>query len=429
MTLALVGIAAVLALLAFGKKKEADAAPPPPPPPPGPSTADLVNAAGGGAAALAGVGATAAAVVGGAAFIAAGAGTGYAITNKPSGAVIGGLNPISGNVVNLGIQSGTLLNAQLGGSVQHALPSSTGIVAEVSGGVIAGAAMVFGGLAGVSMALVAAPIYLVWTIVEDAQKLAYGQSGAKATFSQVLTALTNLAMNSQMADIQGAGFDVPRDVIARTVKPYVNGYMLQWNRLNYLRWMASPRGIGQSEYGHAKFGFDRGYFTGGIDAGGGLINPYVSPRSSGIDLREPWYQHVLDRGRIAANMQSYVDWMQTSWGFGLGELGHAAAGQKQGRYEGTLTNAPFEWVDPSGEVVGGGSARLDFLGRQSYWRNKQGNKLGAWVNPVTEPCVAPTLGLSKEDAIAWMSANVLAPPEIFDASWGVIDLTTGYGAL
>lgn len=256
-----------LALLLFGGKKR-----PPPqekskPPPPrdgsGPSFDATLPPVIGAGLALSGVGAV----------------VGEKLTGTKAGAALGALNPVTGNVINLGTAVGAEIDKAFGGDGRGA----TGIVAKATGGTSFGVGFalgpVFGPLASISLAISGAIVYAVVGIVDDINKLAYGQQGAFNDLVKKMRDVFNAAVQTDVGRLNGlrkprglekaTGIkDVP--IYADRLSPlgqylawlYALEFVIEKNRMAYNAWNARPAGFEKTEYDHAVFGADRGYFVG-----------------------------------------------------------------------------------------------------------------------------------------------------------------------
>lgn len=157
----------------------------------------------------------------------------------------------------------------------------TQLAGGAAGAVIVGitAALAIGWVGGPFFAIVvavAAFAYAVVVIVDDAEKLSYGQEGATRDYNTHWYDVYNRCFTNLRA---GASPTVTDLQIERKLTPFVDGYMEQLNYLSYLQWMQSPSGVtelGLDIQGKAIHGSIRGYFVGGIeelDGKGGLVFP------------------------------------------------------------------------------------------------------------------------------------------------------------
>jgi hypothetical protein len=352
----LIGGAGLVALL-LRKKQVATPEPQPMPAPEG----------GGSITALLG---TAGAAAGAAALAAGGYALGKSITGTEAGGIAGAVNPVIGNAVNVGTQVGKEVDKALGGSGTGA----TGVISQAGFGTAFGFAQVFGAAAAASAIATALPIYLVWTIVEDLNRLAYGPAGAKRDYdAQWRKAFDNAApaMRAQFGTLDSK-------TLERFTTEFTDGYMMQVNRLNRLQWERKPRGIGQDETMHLVFGNDRGYFLypheiSRRDRTSNFLTSLVpgpdqvpSPAES-ADFR--FHRNAIipagrmDRfsvgneqmGRVFANAVAYADHMRQPRGFSQSETSHAEWGRNEGKFEGSV-------ITPNGD--------LEFEGFLFTWDKK-----------------------------------------------------------
>ncbi len=303
------------------------------------------------------LGTAGAAAAGAAALSAGGAALGYAITGTVPGAIGGGLFPVQGNIVNAATQAGKEFDKMFGGSGT----GGTGIVAQAGAGTAAAFAQVFGAAAAASAIASFLPVYLVWSIVEDLNRLAYGQAGAIRDFDKEW----NVRFEVARSNFQGAFGTLPIREIERMATEFVDGYMLQSNRLQRLQWMKKPRGAGVTEAYHEKFGFERGYFVLSpvrrarkpeflarlaavdlVDVPGVTIPvPFGTPITMPAQKEDRFARTFEAIGRMFANSVAYAAHMREPRGFGQSETSHAAYGRDQGKFEGSLIapNADLEF--------------------------------------------------------------------------------------
>ena len=268
------------------------------------------------------------------------------------------------------------------------------------------------GCTGVGLVVIALTViaYAAASIVTDASRLAYGQSGAEddwekrwveehgKIFSMLKQRLPNLS----------------DDRLLRFTVPIADGYMAMLNRLNYLEWMGRNTDPARVPY-HATFGHDRGYFVGAVREDGTLIDalPYHSDRQDHLNRCLPGeltsYQAsqvvsvlgmwsgggatqtanvtvthdtlagpLIEGGRYLCNAHAFVTHMQDAWGIGMSEASHAAWGLSHGKFEGTINTGGFSFLSVQGQAKvpitrGPGAALLTYGGKDLYWRDNGGN--------------------------------------------------------
>lgn len=354
------------------------------------ATVSTLTAAG---AAVAGVGGPIALAAVGTAVV--GGTAGYLITHDVPGVVVGAVNPV-GNVFNAGREAGAEIDKLLGSTGDDA----SGIVAQGTVGVIA-VSVFYGALAlALSVSIVGAVIYLIVELVEDAERLKYGQPGARDD------------MLKEMDRIKGLVFDGVRKAypntepgnIVRAAVPFADGWAEQMNRIHYLKWMATAHGIGADDSTHRKWGWDRGYWYGPL--GGGYVSPnvhkartsqhvltWVPPADRRVinhvyaDVLEGKYNET---GKITANATAWASFMMQPWGIGKDELSHAQYGLAHGEFEGTLlTDKSFPVLKGDKLYTLKAHVCLYYSGKLASYIDEGGNKGKVLIQYIADVIAKP----------------------------------------
>jgi hypothetical protein len=311
-------IGGVLLLVAKLARPSAPPAPPLPAPPPvhqppaaggRPNVPGLIRDVVTGAAGLAGVGATAATLAGakvfGEAFAAAELDK-FLLGDKGDGAVEGlfkgdlsHVNPAiaateyatvvtqtsgGGFVAGAGVVAGRFTGRELDKAFGGTGEGATGTVAQVGGGVAGFVGSMCGTLALASVAVYTVLAYAIASIVDDLNRLSYGQAGARKDFDQEWDRVETefetkmLGLTAQPdGSVTQSPTGLTRAEAIRMAWPYADGYMKKRNRLAFAAWMCRGRGflgLGTTDnIYHAEFGMDRGYFLGEVAHGFFLTDP------------------------------------------------------------------------------------------------------------------------------------------------------------
>lgn len=303
---------------------------------------------------------TAAALTGGAVLVTAvGAVAGQGITGTTEGAVIGALNATQANAGNVGTVVGRELHKLLGGDGRF---SGAGVAFQLAG--FAGGIMVavFGVLAGLAFI----PIFLlvagISSAVDDANRLAFGQAGAKRKFIDDAKSHQEIAYWA----FKNLYPDTPEEDLVRYSWAYAIGYVNKINQLSWGQWAKRPWGtFVKSLDEHMKYGLDRGYWyspTESTDLPLKATSPFSV--SDFFKLAEPTpggsiaFDAAEQLGGINANVFQYV-WVMTTQpkSFMTSDYDHAVYWGSRGFFEGDIQS----------------DGTLEYLVNRYDWRLKDKN--------------------------------------------------------
>lgn len=200
----------------------------------------------------------------------AGAAVGVEVGKKVDSLVQGyGQGGVPGTVLETGLAiagaAGVL--AVTGGVIAGAIGAGAvaGSIAATLAGVMASASAFAGPFAIVTL-IIAVVAYTISIFIADFSRLSYGQQGALNDYEKKWNELHNAAFSKVRADPKFAS--ITDTEIKRALIPFTDGFMMEQNRLAYLKFMKQGLGvwgIGADDHGKNQGGMDRGYFCGYYD--------------------------------------------------------------------------------------------------------------------------------------------------------------------
>lgn len=268
------------------------------------------------------------------------------------GAVMGGLNFGVGLTALGGAQIGRELHRLFGGDGQSF--SASGLVAQLGSATTLGFVAVLGPAAAIGLGPLTLAVFGVVSAIEDAARLRHGQLGARGDWQ----ADFNSGRDMFTAQLRKAAPSATNDDVLMFAHAAAHGWANEKNQQKYRIWSAKPWGLGQSAAGHAKWGFDRGYWLANPSSSTGSPTYFESPEfvnartrasSSGMGTS---FSNAIMAGGTAANIGNYQWAMKQPRGLGQSDIAHFTYWKKAGYFNGLLT----------------GNGDLYFDGRNWSWK-------------------------------------------------------------
>lgn len=290
-------------------------------------------------------------------------------------------------------------------------------------------------LAGISATgvflLLALFVFAAVEIVDTVVAMASVDANQKAAL-QYLEAKWADVYRQTMQALAAQNPDVPMKLLQRVATPFADGFVMQSNRLAYLRRLKGEGSLSSGinifsfgttsqaildAYTRIGAGNGRGEFYGRVPTvlnqmptADSLYNDWVPhcerpdyltnvvpsedirvdsfagftftdlfgttyklpPRTTPYDAKAREYQEA---GKWYSNAAHYGTWMKSPWGIGMGEAGHTLWGLNHGEFEGSFIPGPFSFQSLQGGAVlniSGPDGHLTFKGRECYWRDPWG---------------------------------------------------------
>lgn len=268
------------------------------------------------------------------------------MTGDAWGALAGGTLTTGGLLANSGRLLGAEVDKMFGGDGR----TGTGVVAQIAGfatvlALLTNSVMVLSGIG--PLVLIALSVA---SIVSDIVRLSYGQKGLMVDFQKEGLDYYNKSVEAAKTTLRGMPGITIQDINASTTRIQANalsltyGYLAQKNTLLEGVWMKKPRGIGQTDDSHRKWGVDRGVFLepgnlgtvenllAGNTIGGGVYNSAIN------DVQK---SYARAKGKFLANAVAWQLAVNVPWGMFITNFKqHLDAQLKDGAFQADAILAP-----------------------------------------------------------------------------------------